>query len=114
IFEPPAITIDSNVPKYQHNVSQIKFWDRMVQANRATSFAWWDSIGQIHEMQDYYNKVVVLVFFGTWSPPSLAQLASIDTLLKSGDTNFVVIGVAMRERVTGGKAVQTIDTFARG
>jgi len=112
IFVPPVVAIDSNIPKYLHNVSQIKFWDRMSTANRATSFAWWDSTGQVHEMNDYYDKVIVLAFFGTWSPPSLAQLASIDTLLRSNDTNMRLIGVTLRERAQGGKAVLLIDSFA--
>jgi peroxiredoxin len=113
LFVPPVVAIDSNVPKYLHNVSQIKFWDRVSSAQRATSFAWWDSAGQVHEMNDYYDKVVVLAFFGTWSPPSLAQLASIDTMLAARDTNVLLIGVSMRERALGGKAVLLVDSFAQ-
>ncbi|MDP4200744.1 MAG: TlpA disulfide reductase family protein [Bacteroidota bacterium] len=113
LFVPPVVAVDSNVPKYLHNVSQIKFWDRMSPANRATSFAWWDSTGQVHEMNEYYNKVVVLAFFGTWSSTSMAQLASIDTMLAAHDTNVLLIGVSMRERVLDGKAVILIDSFAR-
>lgn len=113
IFLPPSATIDTNIPKYQHNVSQIKSWDRMSQANRATNFAWWDSAGTVHEMFDFYDKVVVLTFFGTWSPPALAQLSAIDTFLKTADTNVMIIGTSLREGVTGGKAVIHIDTFAR-
>ncbi len=113
IFLPPVVVVDSNVPKYLHNVSQINFWDRMSTANRATSFAWWDSAGEVHEMNDYYDKVVVLAFFGTWSPPSLAQLASIDTMLAARDTNVLLIGVSMRERALGGKAVLLVDSFAQ-
>jgi hypothetical protein len=113
IFLPPDVNVDSNTPKYLHNVSQIKVWDRMSQANRATDFAWWDSIGTVHQMFDYYDKVVVLTFFGTWSNPSLAQLASIDTVLHSGDTNAMILAASLKEGVFNGKAVMHVDTFVR-
>jgi hypothetical protein len=113
IFIPPPVTLDSNTPYYLHNVSQIKFWDRMSQANRATDFAWWDSTGKVHQMFDYYDKVVVLTFFGTWSASSTAQLAAIDTVLRSGDTNFLVLAASLKEGVFNGKAVLHVDTFVR-
>ena len=112
VFTPP-IAVDSNGPFYLHNVSQIKYWDRMSSANRATNFAWWDSAGHVREMSEFYDKVVVLTFFGTWSSPALAQLPIINTVLSSGDTNVLFIGATMREGVTGGKAVIRIDSAAR-
>src|SRR6266540_2038598 len=113
IFLPASTGIDSNTPKYLHNVSQIKAWERMSQANRATNFSWWDSAGNVHEMYDYYDKVVVLTFFGTWSQASVTQLASIDTVIRSGDTNVMIIAASLREGVFNGKAVLYIDSFAR-
>src|ERR1051325_7141794 len=113
IFLPPAETVDSNTPKYLHNVSQIKVWERMSQANRATNFSWWDSTGKVHEMYDYYDKIVVLTFFGTWSQPALAQLSAIDTFLHMGDTNAMIIASSLREGVFNGKAVIHVDSFAR-
>ena len=113
IFLPPAISIDSGAPYYLHNVSQIKSWDRMSQANRATDFAWWDSTGKVHQMFDYYDKVVVLTFFGTWSTPALAQLNTIDSVIHSGDTNFMVLAASLKEGVFNGKAVTLVDSFAR-
>ena len=116
IFLPPSVGVDSNVPKYLHNVSQIQVWERMSQATRATNFSWWDSAGTVHEMYDYYDKVIVLTFFGTWSQPALTQLAAIDTVLQSGDTNAMVIAASLREGVFNGKAVLRVDSFvqARG
>ena len=111
IFLPPSVGIDTNIPKYLHNVSQIKVWERMSQANRATNFSWWDSAGNVREMYDYYDKIVVLTFFGTWSQPALTQLATIDTVIRSGDTNVMIIAASMREGVFNGKAVLRIDSF---
>ena len=112
-FLPPNVIHDTIGPNYLHNVSQIKYWDRISSADHATNFAWWDSSGSVHEMYQYYDKVVVLNFFGTWSPSALQQLAVIDSALATHDTNVLTIGVAMREGVTGGKAVILMDSIAR-
>jgi hypothetical protein len=113
VFIPPAVVIDSTGPHHLHNVSEIKYWDRISSANHATNFAWWDSASKVHEMYEYYNKIVVLSFFGTWSPPAVNELATLDSALTSGDTNVLYIGVAMKEGVFSGKAVKRIDSFAR-
>jgi hypothetical protein len=112
-FLPPNVPRDTIGPNYLHNVSQIKYWDRISSADHATNFAWWDSTGKVHEMYEFYDKVVVLNFFGTWSPPALQQLAIIDSARATGDTNVLNIGIAMREGVTGGKAVIRLDSIAR-
>ena len=111
IFVPENVTIDSLVPKYLHNVSQIKYWDRISSANRATNFAWWDSTGQTHEMFEFWNRIVVLNFFSTWSAPAMQQLAVFDSI--RADTNVLVLLVAMKEGVMGGKAVVRLDSIAR-
>ncbi len=111
IYAPLPAGVDTSGPFFQHNVSLIKYWDRMSSANRATNFAWWDSSGTVREMNDFYDKVVVLSFFGTWSVPALAQLPIIDAIRSSGDTNVMFIGVTMREGVTGRKAVIRIDSI---
>jgi thiol-disulfide isomerase/thioredoxin len=111
IFSPANVTLDTLGPNFLHNVSQIKYWDRMSTVMRATNFAWWDSTGHVREMNEFYDKVVVLTFFGTWSPPALAQLPVIDSV--RGDTNALFIGVTMREGVTNGKAVTRIDSFVQ-
>jgi len=112
-FVPPSVTQDTLGPKYLHNVSQIKYWDRIAAANRATNFGWWDSTGRVVEMNEFYNKVVVLTFFGTWSMPSLDQLYRIRLArLDNPDTNVLFIGVAMREPATDGAAVLRVDSFA--
>jgi peroxiredoxin len=114
MYVPPVVAVDTLGPNYLHNVSQIKYWDRITSADRATNFGWWDSTGHIIEMNEFYDKVVVLDFFGTWSPPSLTQLTQIDSARQtSNDTNALYIGVTMREGVTGGKAVTFIDSFAK-
>ena len=114
IYVPPAVTVDTIGPNYLHNVSQIKYWDRITSANRATNFGWWDSTGRVVEMNEFYDKVIVLYFFGTWSSPSLDQLIQIDSARRaSNDSNALYIGVTMREGVTGGKAVILADSFAR-
>jgi hypothetical protein len=112
-FLPPNAVPDTVGPNYLHNVSQIKYWDRISSADRATNFAWWDSAGNVHEMYEFYNKIVVLNFFGTWSPAAIQQLAIIDSALAISDTNVLTIGVAMREGVTGGKAVVRVDSIVR-
>ncbi len=112
LYVPPNVKPDTVGPNYLHNVSQVKYWDRISPANRATNFAWWDSSGTVREMADYYNKVIVISFFGTWSPPSDNQLLFLDSIYTQ-DTNAFVIAVAMREGVRGGKAVQKLDSFAR-
>ena len=109
----PEKTTDTTGVKYLHNVSQIKYWDRISTADQATGFAWWDSTGATHELSEYWNKVVVLNFFGTWSEPCLSQLAEIARLrTEQHDTNVVYIGVSQREAVAGGKAVGYLDSFA--
>jgi peroxiredoxin len=111
VFIPPNVKLDTTGPHYLYNVSEIKYWDRITSADRATNFAWMDSTGKVHEMYEFYDKVVVLSFFGTWSPPSIGQLDIIDSA--RADTNVLCIAVAMKEGVTGGKAVTRIDSFAR-
>ncbi len=113
LFSPPNVVKDTLGPNYLHNVSQIKYWDRMSTQLRATNFAWWDSTGHVREMNEFYDKVVVLTFFGTWSMPALAQLPVIDSLRATGDTNVMFIGVTMREGVMTGKAVIYVDSFVR-
>ena len=110
-FLPADVVPDTIGPNYLHNVSQIKYWDRISSADHATNFAWWDSTGKVHEMYQFYDKVVVLNFFGTWSPSAIQQLTIIDSARAIGDTNVLTIGIAMREGVTGGKAVIRIDSI---
>jgi hypothetical protein len=112
-FLPADVLPDTIGPNYLHNVSQIKYWDRISAADHATNFAWWDSTGKVHEMYQFYDKVVVLNFFGTWSPAAIQQLAIIDSARAIGDTNVLTIGIAMREGVTGGRAVIRIDSIIR-
>ncbi len=112
VFVPPTILLDSTGPHYLHNVSEIKYWDRISSANHATNFAWMDSTEKVHEMYEFYDKIVVLSFFGTWSPPSITELAAMDSA-RLVDTNVFCIGVAMKEGVKFGKAVRLIDSFAR-
>jgi len=113
IFVPPNVAVDSGGPNYFHNISRIKYWDRISQASRATNFAWWDSTGTVHEMYEYWNKVVILNFFGTWSAPAVSQLAVLDSIRSLGDTNYLIIAVAMREKQTEGNAIPPLDSFAR-
>ena len=112
LFIPPDVKPDTIGPNYLHNVSQIKYWDRISPANRATNFAWWDSTGTVHEMNSYYDKVVVLTFFSTWSMPSIDQLNMLDSI-GARDTNLLVLATAMKEGVRGGAAVLRLDSFAR-
>ncbi|GEM_PF-2486441 len=113
IFLPPNIDADSSSrPYYEGNVSQVKYWDRISTLNHATNFAWWDSAGTVHQMYDYYNKVVVLTFFGSWSPVAINQLTIVDSIRARGDTNILWLAIAMREGTPEGKAVRRIDTFA--
>jgi hypothetical protein len=112
VFVPPTIVLDTTGPHYLHNVSEIKYWDRISSANHATNFGWMDSTGKIHEMYEYYDKIVVLTFFSTWSPPSINELAALDSA-RITDTNALYIGVSMKEGVQNGKAVLRIDSFAR-
>src|SRR3954464_13440992 len=55
IFSPPDVVLDTTGPHYLHNVSEIKYWDRIGQANRATNFSWFDSTGKVHEMNEYFD-----------------------------------------------------------
>jgi hypothetical protein len=112
VFIPPTVVLDTTGPHYLHNVSEIKYWDRISTANHATNFAWMDSTAKVHEMYQYYDKIIVLSFFSTWSPPSITQLAALDSA-RLADTNVFCIGVAMKEGVQFGKAVRLIDSFAR-
>ncbi|MFI5201309.1 MAG: TlpA family protein disulfide reductase [Candidatus Kapaibacterium sp.] len=112
LFIPPNVAPDTVGPEYLHAVSQIKYWDRITAADRATNFGWWDSIGKVHEMNEFYNKIVVLNFFGTWSPPSIQQLEVLDSM-NGRDTNVLLLAVVMKEAVRGGKAVIRLDSFAR-
>lgn len=110
----PEKAADSTGPQYRHNVSQVKYWDRISTVEQATGFAWWDSTGATHELGEYWNKVVVLNFFGTWSPPCLSQLEVIRKLRADmNDTSVVYIGVTQREAVSAGRAVIYIDSFAQ-
>ncbi len=111
-FIPPTVVLDTTGPHYLNNTSEIKYWDRISTANHATNFAWMDSLGKVHEMYAYYDKIVVLSFFSTWSPPSVKELATLDSA-RAADTNAIYIGVAMKEGVQNGKAVRRIDSFAR-
>lgn len=109
----PEKSIDSTGPKYLQNVSQIQYWDRISTADQATGFAWWDSTGATHELSEYWNKVVVLNFFGSWSAPCASQIAELQKLRsQQHDSNVVYIGVTQREALAAGKAVAYIDSLA--
>lgn len=112
LFIPPNVRPDTLGPNFLHNVSQIKYWDRISPADRATNFAWWDSTGTVREMNSYYDKVVVLTFFSTWSLPSIDQLTMLDSISRS-DTNLLVLATAMKEGVRGGAAVVRLDSFVQ-
>jgi hypothetical protein len=110
----PTSQADTTGPHYLHNVSQIKFYDRITTSNTATGFAWWDSTGKVRELNEFYDKVVVLTFFGTWSESSHRQLDEIDQSRSYGaDTNVMYLAVSQKEGITGGRAVERIDSFAR-
>jgi hypothetical protein len=111
-FVPPNIVLDTTGPHYLHNVSEIKYWDRISSANHATNFGWMDSTGNVHEMYEFYDKIVVLSFFSAWSPPSINQLDALDSA-RALNPNVLFIGVAMKEGVQAGKAVLRVDSFAR-
>ena len=111
LFIPPNVAPDTLGPEYLHNVSQVKYWDRISPADRATNFAWWDAAGNVLEMNEFYDKIIVLNFFGTWSPPSIRQLDILDSVER--DTNVLILAVAMKEKVRGGMAVRLLDSFAR-
>ena len=64
-------------------------------------------------MNEYYNKVIVLNFFGTWSQASVDQLREIAKVRQQPDTNVVFLGVTQREKVLGGKAVIALDSFVK-
>ncbi len=112
LYIPANVKPDTIGPNYLRTVSQIKYWDRISPADRATNFAWWNQTGAVREMNDYYNKVVVLTFFSTSFLPSVDQLDILDSL-DAEDTNALIIAVAMKEVVRGGQAVLRIDSFVQ-
>ncbi len=111
LYIPPSVAPDTTGPVYLHKVSLVKYWDRISPANRATNFGWWNPAGKVLEMNDFYDKVVVLTFFGTWSGPSISQLNVLDSV--APDTNVLVMAVAMKEGARGGEAVIRLDSFSR-
>ncbi len=111
-FIPKTIALDSTGPHYLHRVSEIKYWDRISTANRATNFAWMDDTGKIHEMNEYYDKIVVLSFFSPNSIPSQNELIAIDSARAAGDTNVLWIGVGMKVG-NNGTGVRNLDSLAR-
>ncbi|HEY3874522.1 MAG TPA: hypothetical protein VGM92_03520 [Candidatus Kapabacteria bacterium] len=111
-FIPKTIVVDSTGPHFLHHSSEIKYWDRISTADRATNFAWMDDTGKVHEMNEYYDKIVVLSFFSPNSIPSLNQLRAIDSARALGDTNVLWIGVGMKVGQNG-KGVMLLDSFAR-
>ena len=111
-FIPKNVVVDTTGPHYLGHASEIKYWDRISTADRATNFAWMDDTGKVHEMNEFYDKVVVISFFNPNSIPSLNQLRAIDSARVPGDTNVLWIGVGMKVGQNG-KGVMLLDSIAR-
>ncbi len=81
----------------------------------ATNFAWYDSLGKIHEMtRDYEGKVIVLTFFSTWSDLAVQQFPDLIKLHHElVDSNVIFMASSMKEGVQGSKLVMMLDTFVR-
>lgn len=53
-----------------------------------------DLEGKRVSLADFKGKTVVLNFWGTWCPPCVAELPSLEALYKQGGGKFVVLGIS--------------------
>jgi thiol-disulfide isomerase/thioredoxin len=89
-------------PNYRPTVSKLKAIDRMGSITYATSFMWWDSTGKVRQLRDYYGKVVVMHFWGTWCVPCMEELPNIAKSEQAyRDSDVVFLGVTLKESTAG-------------
>ena len=106
-------TLDKNQnenPNYRPSVSKLKAIDRMGSVTYATSFMWWDSTGKVRQLREYYGKVVVMHFWGTWCVPCMEELPNIAKFEQVyRDSDVVFLGVTLKE--SGSAVLDSVQKF---
>jgi len=55
-----------------------------------------DLAGNLHSLQDYQGRVLILNFWATWCPPCLEEMKELNQIYeKYGDTGLEVVGIAL-------------------
>ncbi len=72
-----------------------------------------DLAGQIHQLEDYRGRVVLVNFWATWCPPCVAEMPSLQRLYTSlTDQPFALLAVSMGEgerKIRHFKTTNSID-----
>ncbi len=79
-------------------------------APKAVDFAARDLGGRTFRLSDHLGqRVILLVFWATWSKPSLSELTHLRRMYAERQTNFLVIGVC----VDGPETIAEAPSFAK-
>jgi len=63
-------------------------------AQMAADFSLQDMDGEVHALEDYRGKVVLVNFWATWCPPCRKEMPALEALYKKlGDKDFVVLAI---------------------
>lgn len=77
---------------FARSVSLLKEFDRIATMNLATSFSWWDSTGNIHQLSESYGRVMAIYFWNDtqpWSVNTAIELLRAKAALKDSDVVYV-------------------------
>jgi hypothetical protein len=83
--------------------------------NLATSFSWWDSTGNLHQLSESYGRVMAVYFWNDtqpWSVNTAKELLKAKATLK--DSDIVYVGVLVgkgRDSSTVWKAQHIVDSL---
>ena len=79
-----------------------------VEGRLAPQFSVKDRSGQLHSLNDFRGKVVLVNFWATWCPPCIEEMPSIDSLQKTLDQEkFSIIAISVDD------SWDSVDTFIK-
>ncbi len=79
-----------------------------VEGRLAPQFSVKDRSGQLHSLNDFRGKVVLVNFWATWCPPCIEEMPSMDSLQKTLDQEkFSIIAISVDD------SWDPVDTFIK-
>ncbi len=79
-----------------------------VEGRLAPQFSVKDRSGQLHSLNDFRGKVVLVNFWATWCPPCIEEMPSMDSLQKTLDQEkFSIIAISVDD------SWDSVDTFIK-
>jgi len=76
------------IPELSHKLT------RLEKPYEPANFTLLDMDGKSHSLHDYRGRVVLINFWGTWCPPCIREMPSLERLYQNlRDKNFIVLAV---------------------